>query len=113
MLTQMTFNISGFMLMNSFSPPNHTFILVTTKALLMIVSALEAAKLSLAASTGIPMERWEEFGNIYVEKMRAIYLLEADFNWLNKLIFAKRRMMHQAYDNGMVPVEHLVVSCVR
>jgi hypothetical protein len=36
--------------------------------------------------------------------MRAICLLEADFNWLNKLIFAKR-MMDQAYDNGMVPVE--------
>jgi hypothetical protein len=41
---------------------------------------------------------------IYLEKMRAICLLEADFNWLNKLIFAKR-MMDQAYDNGMVPVE--------
>ena len=77
------------------------------------LSALEAAKLSLAASTGIPMDRWgsaltvlleKEFGNIYLEKMRAICLLEADFNWLNKLIFAKR-MMDQAYDNGMVPVE--------
>lgn len=77
------------------------------------LSALEAAKLSLAAQTGIPMDRWgsaltvlleKEFGNIYLEKMRAICLLEADFNWLNKLIFAKR-MMDQAYDNGMVPVE--------
>ena len=77
------------------------------------LSALEASKLSLAAKTGIPMERWgsaltvlleKEFGNIYLEKMRAICLLEADFNWLNKLVFAKR-MMDQAYDNGLVPVE--------
>ena len=77
------------------------------------LSALEASKLSLAATTGIPMERWgsaltvlleKAFGNIYLEKMREICLLEADFNWLNKLIFAKR-MMDQAYDNGLVPVE--------
>jgi hypothetical protein len=60
--------------------------------------ALESAKLSLAAKTGIPMERWgsaltvlleKEFGNIYLDKMRAICRLEADFNWLNKLVFAK------------------------
>jgi hypothetical protein len=77
------------------------------------LSALEAAKLSLAAITGIPMDRWgsalmvlleKQFGSIYLEKMRAICLLEAGFNWLNKLIFANR-MMDQAYDNGMVPAE--------
>ena len=77
------------------------------------LSSLQAAKLTLSAKTGIPMERWgsgltvlieKEFGNIYLEKMRAIVLLEADMNWLNKLVFAKR-MMDQAYDNGLVPVE--------
>jgi hypothetical protein len=30
--------------------------------------------------------------------------MEADFNWLNKLVFAKR-MMDQAYDAGNVPLE--------
>ena len=59
------------------------------------------------------MERWghsltvlleKEFGNIYIEKMQAICLMEADFNWLNKLVFAKR-MMNQAYDAGLVPDE--------
>ena len=77
------------------------------------LSSLQAAKLSLSARTGIPLDRWgssltvlieKEFGNIYLEKMRAIVLLEADMNWLNKLVFAKR-MMDQAYDNGMVPPE--------
>jgi hypothetical protein len=53
----------------------------------------------LATRSGIPLERWgsaltvlleKEFGNIYIEKMWAICLMEADFNWLNKLMFAKR-----------------------
>jgi hypothetical protein len=91
---------------SSFSPASQTF---TSD----ILSALEAAKLSLAAKTGIPMERWghsltmlleKEFGNIYLEKMRAICLMEADFNWLNRLVFAKR-MMDQAYDKGLIPSE--------
>jgi hypothetical protein len=30
--------------------------------------------------------------------------MEADFNWLNKLVFAKR-MMDQAYDAGHIPLE--------
>ena len=77
------------------------------------LSSLQAAKLSLAARTGIPLDRWgagltvlieKEFGNIYLEKMRAIVLLEADMNWLNKLVFAKR-MMDRAYDQGLVPVD--------
>jgi hypothetical protein len=59
------------------------------------------------------MERWgsaltvlldKEFDNIYLDKMRDICLLEADFNWLNKLTFAKR-MMDQAYNTGVVSVE--------
>ena len=62
------------------------------------LSALHAAKLSLAASTGMPLDRWvggltvllkKLFGVIYMEKMRAICLFEADFNGLDKLIFAK------------------------
>ena len=77
------------------------------------LSALQAAKLSLATRTGIPMDHWgsaltvlleKEFGNIYLDKMRAICLMEADFKWLMKLVFAKR-MMDQAYDAGIIPVE--------
>lgn len=30
------------------------------------------------------------FGNRFIDRLRAICLLEADFNWLNKLIFAHR-----------------------
>ncbi len=61
------------------------------------LSAMHAAKLTLAASTGIPFARWGNgltvlleklFGNIYIDKMQAICLLEADYNWLNKFVFA-------------------------
>ncbi len=50
-------------------------------------SAMHAAKLTLAASTGVPLARWgngltillkEVFGNIYIDKMWAICLLEAN-----------------------------------
>ncbi len=62
------------------------------------LSALQAAKLMLAAMMGVPLARWgngltvlleKVFGNIYIDKMRAICLLEADYNWLNKYVFAK------------------------
>ena len=36
--------------------------------------------------------------------MRAICLFEADFNYLNKYIFAKQ-MMNQAFEAGVVPLE--------
>jgi hypothetical protein len=82
------------------------------------LSALHAAKLSLAASTGMPLDRWGDgltvlleklFGVIYMEKMRAICLFEADFNGLNKLIFAKR-MMTAAHEQGIVPVEQFATK---
>jgi hypothetical protein len=41
-------------------------------------------------------------GNVFAHKLRAICLLEANFNWWNKLIFAKR-MMHQAVCDGSIP----------
>ena len=36
-------------------------------------------------------------GNNYINKLRAIRLFEADFNWINKLVFAKS-MMSNATD---------------
>jgi hypothetical protein len=77
------------------------------------ITALHCGKLSLAAETGVPLDRWgngltvlleKVKGNIFINKMRAICLLEADYNWLNKLIYAKW-MMDRAYDAGIVPAE--------
>jgi hypothetical protein len=41
---------------------------------------------------------------VFVHRLRAICLLEADFNWWNKLIFAKR-MMQQAIKDKAIPQE--------
>ncbi len=46
-------------------------------------------------------------GNVFVHKLRGICLLEANFNWWNKLIFAKQ-MMHQAIWDGSIPQECFV-----
>jgi hypothetical protein len=42
---------------------------------------------------------------VFVHKLLAICLLEADFNWWNKLIFAKW-MMQQAGWDGAIPQEY-------
>ena len=61
--------------------------------------AMHAAKLTLAASTGVPLAcrgngltvlLEKVFGNIYIDKMRAICFLEANYNWLNKFVFARQ-----------------------
>ncbi len=44
------------------------------------------------------------FRNIYIVKMQAICLLEADYNWLNKFVFSKQ-MMDRAFREDIVPVE--------
>ncbi len=77
------------------------------------LSAMHAAKLTLAASTSVPLACWgnaitvllkKVFGNIYIDKMRAICLLEANYNWLNKFVFAKQ-MMDKAFQGDIIPEE--------
>ncbi len=77
------------------------------------LSAMHAAKLTLATSTSIPLARWgneltvllkKVFGKIYIDKMWAICLLEANYNWLNKFVFAKQ-MMDKAFEGDTIPVE--------
>ena len=77
----------------------------------MELSALHAKILSLCAKMGIPLARWGRgltillekiMGNNYIHRLRAICLFEADFNWWNKLIFA-RRMMKLAGEKGCIP----------
>ena len=41
-------------------------------------------------------------GNNFIHKMQAIYLLEADFNWWNKLIFA-RQMVEPTVGKNTIP----------
>jgi hypothetical protein len=57
-----------------------------------LLSSLNAAKLTACARMGVPLNRWsisvtvlleKTRGNNFIHKMRAICLLEADFNYFN------------------------------
>ena len=78
------------------------------------LSLLHASKLSACAAKGVPLSRWgigvtvlleKICGNNFMHRLRAICLFEADFNWWQKLVFA-RRMMKMASSNGLIPEEN-------
>jgi hypothetical protein len=75
--------------------------------------AMHAAYLTACARKGIPLKQWgvgltvlleKIIRNNFVHKLRAICLLEADFNWMNKMIFAKR-MIGMALERQPIPGE--------
>ncbi len=63
------------------------------------ISAMDVAKLTLATSTGVPLAGWgngltvlleKVFGNIYIDKMRAICLLKANIAGSTSLCLQNR-----------------------
>ena len=77
------------------------------------LSEIHALFTELAVTGGAPLSRWaqglscmleKEAGVIKVNKLRAILLMEADFNFFNGLMFAKR-MMQQVEQRDAMPVE--------
>jgi hypothetical protein len=63
--------------------------------------AMHATYLSACTRKGIPLAHWgigftvlleKIVGNCFVHKVWVICLLEANFNWINKVVFAKRMM---------------------
>jgi hypothetical protein len=73
-----------------------------------LLSEIHAIKLHIAVNTGHSFPRWKKGltvmlektpGVILVEKLRAILLMEADFNFTNKLLFGCR-LVHQAEKSG-------------
>jgi hypothetical protein len=77
------------------------------------LSEIHALMTELAVTGGTPFERWQsglsvmlekKKGVIQVDKLRAILLMEADFNFYNGLMFAKR-MMERAELNNWIPRE--------
>jgi hypothetical protein len=80
--------------------------------------SLHVNSINLAAGRGKPLDRWREgvtvllekiAGNNRIDKLRAICLLEADFNWWLKVHFA-RRMTHRMRQTGVLPVEQGAAS---
>ena len=77
------------------------------------LAAFMAKKITLIARTGVPPDRWsygltvmlEKIAGIaLVNKLRAILLMEADFNFHNKLVFGSR-MLDTARKEGLIPAE--------
>jgi hypothetical protein len=75
--------------------------------------AMHAAYLSACAKEGIPLSKWGVdltvmlemiIGNNFVHKLQVICLLEANFNCINKMIFAKW-MIGVALARKMIPGE--------
>ena len=77
------------------------------------LSEIHALKVSLISRTGSAPLRWSKGLNVMLEKLagvalvtklRAILLMEADFNFHNGLIFANR-MMDSARQHRLIPEE--------
>jgi hypothetical protein len=79
------------------------------------ISQFHALQVSLALKKGIALERWSKglsvmlekmFGVRLVSKLRAILLMEADFNAMNKEVYGVR-MMDNARRYKLIPEEIL------
>ena len=75
--------------------------------------ALRVKKIILTLSIGLPLERWlhkilvlleKESGNIDIDKLQAIILFKAEFNWWLKIIFSKK-VMRRAIEMDLLPQE--------
>jgi hypothetical protein len=82
------------------------------------LTLLQVHSINLAARCGAPLTRWRQgvtvllekvSGNIRIDKLRAICLLEADFNWWLKVVFAKR-MTQRMKKTGVLPLEQGATS---
>ena len=82
------------------------------------LTSLRIKQLNLVLRLGLPLERWlngillllqKEAGNIDIDKLRAIILFEADFNWLLKMIFSYR-LMSRAIENNTLPQEFFAMK---
>jgi hypothetical protein len=88
-----------------------TFLHYKVAASHSMLLAMHAAYLSACTQKGIPLVRWgieltvlleKIVGNNFIHKLWAICLLEADLNWINKVIFAKR-MIGSTLEINFIP----------
>jgi hypothetical protein len=79
---------------------------------------LHVESLNIAGRRGIPLAQWKHslttllekiLGNILTNKLRTICLLEADFKWWLKLIYA-RGMMSDISCSNLIPAEQFATT---
>jgi len=78
-----------------------------------LLSSLKYTLINFAIANQTPLQRWQKrvsiileksSGNINIAKLRAILLLEVDFNALNKIIF-NTRVMPLMEVNAQIPCD--------
>ena len=78
-----------------------------------VISHLHAPKTTLALCRGVALDRWSHglsvmlekmFGCTLISKLRAILLMEADFNFSNKLVYGVR-MLDNVRKHNFMPEE--------
>eukprot|EP00956_Cyclotella_meneghiniana_P011386 scaffold15968_cov46-Cyclotella_meneghiniana.AAC.14 len=83
------------------------------------ITELHVASLNTNRETGVAPDRWRNlvtvllekvFGVRLITKLRVICQLEADFNWLDKLIFAHIRLEVHCCLHGLTPPEQFAKS---
>ena len=83
-----------------------------------LLTSFQIKKLNLILRTGHPIERWKNVitllieksrGNISFDKMRAIEVFEADFNWTLKKLLSQR-LMKKAREDGTLPEEAYAIA---
>ena len=81
-----------------------------------IISQIKAKLMSISISNGKPLARWmsgasimleKKLNELLVSKLRAMLLLEADFNAANKIIF-NTRLIHTLESKSEIPREIVV-----
>jgi hypothetical protein len=83
----------------------------------MSLVELHVKTVNIAACHRQPLHRWQQgvtvllekvVRTIHIDRLKAICLLEVDFNWWLKVIFTKR-MLQRIKVNGVMPIEHGVI----
>ena len=78
-----------------------------------ILSHIHALKTSLSLRRDVALDRWSRglsvmlekmYGCTLISKLRAILLMEADFNFSNKVVYGVR-MMDNVWEHGFMPEE--------
>ena len=82
------------------------------------LTSFQIKKLNLILRSGRPIQRWlnaitiliEKIrGNISFDKMRALQLFEADFNWILKKLLS-HKLMKKASEDGTLPDEAYAIA---
>jgi hypothetical protein len=83
-----------------------------------LLTDLHVASINTIREIGVAPSRWRNsiivllekvFGNRFIDRLRAICLLKADFNWYNKLIFA-HRLEQFCRKHDLIPHEQFAKS---